>query len=216
SYQGTPPHRAGRRTCPCPPSPLPPPAARLFRRLGLPPAPDLPAAPAASLAGLPPRGVRPVLAELTGASLLVEHTAGRYTFHDLLRAYATDQAHRTDTDQQRHTATIRMLDHYLHTAYTADRLLDPARDPITLTPPAPAVTPQHTADHQQALDWFTVEHPVLLAAAAQAAATGFDTHTWQLTWILWPFLNRRGHWHDQATVGRAAVAAAQRLADPTA
>src|SRR5262249_58345018 len=104
-------------------------------------------------------------------------TAGRYTFHDLLRAYATNLAHRIDTDQQRHTATARILDHYLHTAHTANRLLDPAPDPITLTPPAPDVTPQQPADHQQALDWFTVEHPGLLAPIDQAAATEFDTHT---------------------------------------
>src|SRR5262249_42595375 len=50
----------------------------------------------------------------------------------------------------------------------------------------------------------------------QAAATGFDTHAWQLAWTLDTFLNRRGHWHDWAAVGRAAVAAAHRLADPTA
>src|SRR5262249_35587474 len=168
-----------------------------------------------SLAGLPADTVRPVLAELTRASLLVEHVPGRYTFHDLLRAYATELAHRIDTDQQRHTATVRVLNHYLHTAYTAERLLDPAGDPLTLPPPAPGVTPQHPADHQQALDWFAVEHPVLLAAIDQAAATGFDTHIWQLAWTMRTFLDRRGHWHDKVAVGRAALAAAYRLADPT-
>src|SRR5262249_9437903 len=167
---------------------LTPDAARLFRLLGLHPGPDLSAAAAISLAGLPPSAVRPVLAELTGASLLVEHSPGRYTFHDLLRAYATDLARRIDTDQQRHTATVRTLDHYLHTAYTADRLLYPGRNPIILPPPAPGVTPQQPGDYQQALDWFTVEHPVLLAVVDQAAATGFDTHTWQLTWTLRTFL----------------------------
>jgi tetratricopeptide (TPR) repeat protein len=157
-----------------------------------------------------------VLAELTQVSLLVEYTPGRYIFHDLLRAYASDLAQRLDTDQQRHTAIVRMLDHYLHSAYTADRLLDPARDPLTLPPPVPGVTPQQPADYQQALDWFTVEYPVLMAVVEQAAAAGFDTHTGQLAWILRPFLDRRGNWHDQAAVGRAAVAASRRLADPTA
>src|SRR5262249_1007021 len=108
----------------------------------------------------------------------------------------------------------RMLDHYLRTAYTANRLLAPTRDPITL--PARGVTPQHPTDYQQALDWFTVEHPVLLAAIDHAATTGFDTHTWQLAWSLRTFLDRRGRSHDWATPGRAAVAAAHRLADPTA
>jgi tetratricopeptide (TPR) repeat protein len=195
---------------------LTPDAARLFRLLGLHPGPDLAAPAAASLAGLPASTVRPMLAELTRASLLVEHTPGRYTFHDLLRAYATDLTHTTDPDQQRRDATHRMLDHYLHTAHLADRLLYPSRDPITLTPPQPRVTLQHTADYQQAMAWFTTERPVLLAAVDHAAALGFDTHTWQQAWTLSTFLNRQGHWHDLAVTGRAAVAAAGRLADPAA
>jgi tetratricopeptide (TPR) repeat protein len=195
---------------------LAPDAARLFRLLGLHPGPDLSARATASLAGLPLSAVRPLLAELTRASLLVEHSIGRYTFHDLLRAYATDLAHRIDTEQQRRTATHRMLDHYLHTAHTADRLLDPARDQVTLTPPQPGVTPEHPADLQQALDWFTTEHPVLLAAVDHAATTGFNAHTGQLAWTLWTFLIRRGHWRDWAATSHAAVAAAQRLADVTA
>jgi tetratricopeptide (TPR) repeat protein len=156
-----------------------------------------------------------LLGELTRASLLVEHTAGRYTFHDLLRAYATDLAHTTDTDQRRRDATHRVLDHYLHTAHTAARLLAPIRDLITLAPPQPGVTPEHPADHEQALDWFTAERPVLLAAIDHAAATGFDVHTWQLAWTLANFLDWRGHWHDLAAAGRVAVAAAGRLGDPT-
>src|SRR5262249_22060884 len=118
---------------------LSPDAARLFRLLGLHPGPDIAAPAAASLAGIPIDQARPLLAELTRASLLVEHIPGRYTFHDLLRAYATDLAHTTDLDQQRHDATLRMLDHYLHTADTADRLLNPTEDPLAPTPPQPGV-----------------------------------------------------------------------------
>jgi ribosomal protein S12 methylthiotransferase accessory factor len=109
-----------------------------------------------------------------------------------------------------------MLDHYLYTGYTASRLLNPTRDPITLTPPQPGTVPEHPTDLQQALDWFTTEHAVLLAAADHAATTGFDTHTWQLAWTLDTFLERRGHWHDWAATQQAAVAAAARLADLTA
>jgi len=68
--------------------------------------------------------------------------------------------------------------------------------------------------HEQALAWFTAEHPVLLAAVDHAAATGFDTHTWQLTLTQWTFRHWQGHWHGQIAAGRATVAAAQRLADP--
>jgi len=195
---------------------LTPAAARLFRLLGLHPSPDIGAPAAASLAGQAPDTVRPVLAELTRASLLAEPTPGRYTFHDLLHDYAHQLAATTDTDAQRLAATGRILDHYLHTAHPAARLLDPTHDPIPLTPPRAGVTPEQLTAETQAWDWFSVQRPVLLAVVGHAAATGHDTHTWQLAWTLWSFLERRGHWHDQTSVGQAAVAAAQRLADPAA
>jgi DNA-binding SARP family transcriptional activator/tetratricopeptide (TPR) repeat protein len=192
---------------------LTPEAARLFRLLGLHPGPDISAAAAASLAGVPLLQVRPLLAELARAHLIVEHTPGRYTFHDLLRAYATEQAHTTDTDDERHAASRRMLDHYLHTAYTADRLLNPHRDPITPPPSHPGVIPETPTGHGQDLEWFTTEHPVLLTAIHHAAHTGFDTHTWHLAWALSTFLDRRGHWYDWAITQQIALAAALRLGD---
>ena len=195
---------------------LTPEAARLFRLLGLHPGPDTSAPAAASLAALPLPEARSLLGELTRANLLAEHVPGRYTFHDLLRTYATEQARRLDPDQQRKDATHRVLDHYLHTAQTAAWLLHPTRDPITLTPAQPGVIAEHPTDSQLALDWFTTEHAVLLAAVDHAAATEYDTHTWQLAWALADFLGRRGHWHDWATTEQAAVAAAERLADPAA
>ncbi len=67
-------------------------AARLFRLLGLHPGPDFTAAAAASLAGLPAPEAHRLLAELTRASLIDEHVPGRFAFHDLLRAYAGEQA----------------------------------------------------------------------------------------------------------------------------
>jgi DNA-binding SARP family transcriptional activator/tetratricopeptide (TPR) repeat protein/DNA-binding XRE family transcriptional regulator len=191
-------------------------AARLFRLLGLHPGPDTTAPAAASLAALPTARVRPLLAELERANLILEHTPGRYTLHDLLRAYATDLAHTTDPDRERRAATGRLLDHYLHTAHAADRLLNTSRDSITLTPPRPGVTPEDLADLPQALAWFTTERAVLLAAVDHAAATGFDTHTCHLAWTLRTFANRRGHWHDWAAAGHTALTAAGRLADPTA
>jgi DNA-binding SARP family transcriptional activator len=195
---------------------LSPGAARLFRLFGLHSGPDISTPTAASLAALAMAEVRPLLAELTHASLIIEHTSGRYALHDLLHAYAAEQARTHDSETDRHAATHRLLDHYLHTAHTADGLMDPIRDPIALNPPRPGVTPEHVTDHQQALAWFTIEYPALLSAVDHAAATGFDTHTWQLAWTLWTFLLRRGHWHDWVATGRAAVAAAGRLADPLA
>jgi len=195
-----------------------PAAAQLFRLLGLHPGPDISAAAAASLAGLSLPDTRHLLAELTRASLLTEHTPGRYTFHDLLRAYATDLTHTQDSADQRRAAVGRILDHYMHTAHNAACLLDPARDEITLAlvPPGPGVSPEQPADHGQALAWLTSEHPVLLVVVRLAAEAGFDTHTWQLTWALDTFLDRQGHWHDLTTAWQTALSAARKLNDPAA
>jgi tetratricopeptide (TPR) repeat protein/DNA-binding XRE family transcriptional regulator len=192
---------------------LTPGAAQLLRLLGLHPGPDICAEAAASLAGLSPHRTRPILAELVRTHLITEHLPGRYTFHDLLRAYAVEQAHSTDTDQQRHAATHRILDHYLHSAHAAAMLLVPTRDPITLTPVQPGVTPQAFTDDEQAQRWFDGEYPVALAAVGHAAASGFETHTWQLAWTLADALDRRGRWREWTTIQHAAVTAAHRLAD---
>jgi tetratricopeptide (TPR) repeat protein len=191
-------------------------AARLFRLLGLHPGPDISIPATASLAGLPADRVRPLLAELTRTNLIVEHAPGRYTFHDLLRAYAAEQAHDIEADDQRRAAVRRALDHYLHTAHAAAVLLDPHRDPITPGPPHPGTGPEHLADHEHALAWFTAEHPVLLATVDHAAGNELDSHALELAWTLTDFLYRQGHWHDLAVTQRAALAAARRLADTSA
>jgi tetratricopeptide (TPR) repeat protein/transcriptional regulator with XRE-family HTH domain len=191
---------------------LSPPAARLFRLLGMHLGPDISAAAAASLAGSPPAEVRPLLAELTRASLISEPTPGRYTWHDLLRAYASELAG-ADPEPERRAAQTRLLDHYTHTAHAADKHLDPARDPLPLAPAQPGATPEEPADQKQALAWFSAEHAALLAAVELAATAGFDTHTWQLAWSLASFFTRRGHWHDLIATQHAAVDAA-RSADP--
>ncbi|MGD0556774.1 MAG: tetratricopeptide repeat protein [Streptosporangiaceae bacterium] len=195
---------------------LTPAAARLFRLLGLHPGQDTDALAAASLAGLPISTVRPLLAELTQGSLLVEHAPGRYILHDLLRAYVTHLTQRIDAEDQRRAATGRVLDHYLHSAYAAALLLDTPAGPLTLESAPPGVTPQQHADYKQAMRWFTAEYRVILASIDHAAAAGYDTHAWQLTWAVSTFLDRQGHWHDFAVAGCAAVAAADRLADPAA
>jgi tetratricopeptide (TPR) repeat protein/transcriptional regulator with XRE-family HTH domain len=195
---------------------LSPAAARLFRLLGLQPGPDISAAAAASLAGLPPLRVRAVLAELTGAHLIVEHLPHRYTFHDLLRVYAEEQARHCEDADDRREAIHRLLDHYVLTAHAASRLLHPVRDPITPVEPRPSVTAEHFTDNSAARIWFSAEHAVLLAALDHAVGTGFHAHTWQLAWSLVTFLDWQGHWHDFVATQRAAVTAAEHLGDVAA
>nr|MDT0656741.1 tetratricopeptide repeat protein [Micromonospora sp. DSM 115978] len=193
---------------------LNPPAARLFRLVGLHPGPDLAGPAAASLAAEPESVVRPLLAELVRAHLITEHTPGRYASHDLLRAYATELVHRDDAEPERRSALGRLFDHYLHTADAAARLLHPYRDGVDLELPAAGAVVEKIETTAYAMDWFAAEHPALMAAIRQAAGTGFDPMAWRLAWALWEFLDRRGHWHDWADSQRTALAAARRSADP--
>jgi tetratricopeptide (TPR) repeat protein len=186
------------------------PAARMFRLLGIHPGPDVSAPAAASLAGVRLDQAREALTELTRGHMLAEPSPGRYVFHDLLRAYAAEQAAAADDDQARYAAVGRMLDHYLHTAHTAALLLKPSREPVILAPPRPGVTTEDLADYRQALDWLETEHKVLLAAVALAAENGFDACAWQLPASM-DFLDRRGHWQESAAIQRIALAAATRL-----
>jgi DNA-binding SARP family transcriptional activator len=191
---------------------LSPAAARTFRLLGIHPGPDATAPATASLTAVSGEQASAALNELAAAHLLTEHAPGRYAFHDLLRAYAADQARTHDTGEEQHQALRRALDHYLHTAYAADRLLRPVRmDMLTLAPLQPGTAPEELADDQQAWQWLEAEHPVLLAAIVQAAAHGFDLHACQLLWTLVTFLDRRGKWNDSLAVQTVSLAAAQRL-----
>jgi DNA-binding SARP family transcriptional activator/Tfp pilus assembly protein PilF len=191
------------------------PGRQLFRLLGLHFGPDISTPAAASLAGLPKEQIRPALAELARAHLVTERVPGRFTFHDLLRAYAAEVAHNHDPDDYRRMAMHRVLDHYLHTAYHADELLSPYRNrPFTLAEASAGVTPEILADQKQALAWFESEQAVLLATLRQEH--GFDTYVWQLAWTLASFLEYQGHWRDWRDSLRLALEASSRLPDKTA
>jgi DNA-binding SARP family transcriptional activator len=191
--------------------------AQQFRLLGLLAEPDIAMSTAASLAGVPLAQVRRQLAALARAHLLTEWAPGRFALHDLLREYAGELSATYDTEADRRLAVRRVLDHYLHTAYSADQFLRPRRDdPIVLAPLQPLVTPETLTDCRGALAWLATERSGLLAALRQAADYGFDTHAWQLAWALNTYLDRHGHWYDAAASYRAGLEAAQRLGDRNA
>ncbi|MEV4713172.1 BTAD domain-containing putative transcriptional regulator [Micromonospora sp. NPDC049374] len=195
---------------------LAPAAAELFRLIGLHPGPELEVAAVASLAGSPMPAVRRLLAVLARANLVTEHAPGRYVLHDLLRAYAAEQAEAEEPVVSRRAATQRLLDYCLHTAYAADRLLYPHRDPILLADPEPGVIPTALTDGAAAMRWLVAEHRVLLAAVNLAARDGWDRHAWELAWSLTSYVNLRALWHDQVAVQGAALPSAVRLADRVA
>lgn len=193
------------------------PAARLFRLVaGLHPVRDGTIATAASLAGAPASRVRAPLAELTRANLLSEHVPGRYSCHDLLRAYASElsQAHDTDRD----AARCRLVDYYVHTASAAQRLVggdvEDGMGAGAAAPGDPGVRMTDFPGRDEAMAWFEAERPALLATLGLAEDLRLDRQVCRLARALFVFLHGRGHWHDRAETQRAAVAAAGRLGDP--
>jgi transcriptional regulator with XRE-family HTH domain len=198
---------------------LSPPSARLFRLLSLHPGRDIGVAAAASLVAVPPAEAGSMLSELTEAGLVTERMPGWYVLHDLLGAYANDLALRTDPPDARRAATIRMLDHYVHSTHAAATLLDPSDDPcpVPLAPPAAGVAPeqQHT-DQEQATAWLNEQQAVLQTVLHHAIGTGFATHAWHLAWNLDTFLFRGGHRHDHLATWQVALRAAEQLDNPDA
>jgi tetratricopeptide (TPR) repeat protein/transcriptional regulator with XRE-family HTH domain len=192
---------------------LPDAAARMFRLLGLHPGPDISAPAAASLAGVPLDAARAALRDLARASLIIESAPGRYGFHDLLRAYAAEQAPAPRIINERREAIHRMLDHYLHTALHAHVVLYPGRQRIDLNAPRALVTPEVFAAKPSALAWLRTEYQVLLKVVDLAAREGFDGHAWRLPVVLWTFFDVCAHWHGGARTHRTALEAARRCGE---
>jgi tetratricopeptide (TPR) repeat protein len=190
---------------------LAPPAARVFRLLGLHAGLDISLPAAAALTELTPTQVRPLLEGLTGVHLLEETSRGRYRFHDLLRVYAAERAAVEETDHTRASALQRMLTWYLHTADAAVRTLFPPHFRVPL--PDPTWPPLVFPDSTQALDWCASELPNLIAAIRQAAAHGYYVLAWKLPAVLWDFLHLRKQWTNWITIHQIGLAAARHIHD---
>ena len=190
-------------------------AARLFRLIGLSPAPEVTVDAAASLVNLSPGQARVLLGELTRACLLIEPGPGRFTCHDLLRAYATERCLSEESAADQAAARRRLLDHYLHSAVAAMLVLNPNRVPPDLAPPAAGAVSTTFVTQAQAAAWFEAERPALLASIA-SDEPGDDGHIWKLSYAMSDYFAARGHWTQWYAAQRRAVAATQRLGDRSA
>jgi tetratricopeptide (TPR) repeat protein/transcriptional regulator with XRE-family HTH domain len=182
-------------------------AARMFRLLGLHPGPDISAGAAASVADVPADQARRLLADLARAYLVAQDTTGRFTFHDLLRSYAAEQAQAVEA------ALRRVLDFYLATATAAALILNPRRLLVDPVSPEPDVVPEEITTGPQALEWFGREYGVLMRLITIAAETGSDVHAWRLPWSVLGLFERRARYEDWAAAYSVALAAAGRLGD---
>jgi tetratricopeptide (TPR) repeat protein len=195
---------------------LPSEAARLFRLLGLHPGPDFGLGAAASLAGVTRRRARQLLNVLVGAHLLEQTAPERYEFHDLLRAYAADQAHDEEPADERGAALRRLLDWYLRAADAAQTWIVPANDRVPMEPPADGVEVPSFAEYDAAVDWSEREQPNILPAMRAAEAAGLDGHAWRLATVWWHAQAPSALATEWLAIGEIGLRAVQRVGDRAA
>ncbi|MGP3688267.1 AfsR/SARP family transcriptional regulator [Streptomyces sp. IBSNAI002] len=182
---------------------LSPAAARMFRLFGLVPGGDLPLRGAAALAGVELRAAERLLAELVRSHLLEEHAPGRFTFHDLLRAYAVERVREQGGEA---AALDRLHSWYLGSTDNAVRLLQP--EALRL-PVEAAGESLGFADAGAALEWMDAERPNAVALVQRAAEHGPRKLAWTLADALRPYMMRRAYAVDWLAVGAAGLAAAE-------
>ncbi|WP_232292728.1 AfsR/SARP family transcriptional regulator [Saccharopolyspora erythraea] len=187
-------------------------SARLFRRLGEHPGTDVDRGAAAALAGTTVAEVQPRLESLISVHLLHKSGPERYARHDLVRLYTAAVAEE-EPAADRHAATERLLDYYLHTADAGRRLVtDEAWQPAMRVARPPAESPE-LSTVKEALDWFRAEETNLHRALALAGARGDHGRAWRLALCLERFQHHLGDLPAQAEAARLGLAAARELGD---
>jgi DNA-binding SARP family transcriptional activator/Flp pilus assembly protein TadD len=193
---------------------LDPAAARMFRLLGLHPGPDLDRHAAAALTGTTVKQAGRVLDALTRAHLTQLTGPGRYSMHDLLRAYARDLAAGSDPEDEQQAALTRLFDHYLHTAAVAMDALFPGERRPCIPPPATPAPP--VTDSAVALAWLDAERATLVAVTVHTASHGWPGHATRLAATLFRYLDNGGHYPEAITIHSQARLAACHVGDPAA
>ncbi|GAA1840404.1 hypothetical protein GCM10009687_01790 [Asanoa iriomotensis] len=181
------------------------PERRMFRLLGLFPGTAVGVAAAASLAGAPAASAGRSLAKLAEANMVTELADGRFTTHDLLRAYACELVAKEEA------ASRRLVDHYVHSAETADKLLWPHRHRRTAPAPPDGVSVADLGDQEGATAWLVAEQPVLLALLDSPVID--DPTTARLARALTTHLHRSMQPGLVHTVATAALRATERSGD---
>ena len=189
-------------------------AARAFRLLGLHPGADVDAYAVAALTETTLRQARGLLDRLARAHLIQPAGTGRYRMHDLLRAYAADQAAGSGSEPERAAALTRLFDHYLATAAAAAAALFPA-DPDQPARPRPAGPVPPVTSPAAALAWLDAQRATLVAVAAHAADHGWPGHAIGLAATIFRYLDV-GHFTDAAAMHDHARRAAARAGDRAA
>ena len=192
---------------------LPEATARLFRLLGVFPGNDFSSAGAAALVGTPASVVRRLLGDLADAHLIEQLAADRYQFHDLLRAYALNQAQQTDPHTELTAAIARLAEWYLRSAESLASLDAYAHGHrhVTLDLPAQDAPAARFTDYAEAISWFHEERTNVTALVRAVTKAAPAEVAWQVPALLRHVYDRERTFDDWFAVTRLGLAAARSL-----
>lgn len=193
---------------------LEPETARVFRLLGLHPATTIVAPAVAALADVEVPAAERLLDRLVAVHLANSTRPGQYHLHDLLRVYAAELTTQVDTAADRHAATGRTVEWYLHSVQNASiavtanisrsHLVQSAHQPVTFT------------DTRSAIRWLENEQDAFVPWISLAARHGYDDYAWRIAWRLRNFLDVGFLVQEGIETALLGVEAADRLGDPRA
>ncbi|WP_328493433.1 tetratricopeptide repeat protein [Streptomyces sp. NBC_00414] len=189
----------------------------MFELLGAASLPEISLPAAANLLGLTERGAVSTFEVLERASLIEQHVPGRWRMHDLIQLYAAQQARKIQPTIHQEVALDRLVYFYLHSAHSADRVINPRRPPIEISSPGSSCRPLSFSDPVKARDWFGSELACLRSVQVLAVESGrCHRAAWQLTWAMDTYQYRQGYLHERIAAWRSALAAAQTEGDAVA
>jgi len=136
--------------------------ARAMRLCALLDAADFPVAVAAVLLDQPEAETEEQLEHLVEAGLLEPHSADRYRFHDLVRAFAARRADREDPAADREAALVR-LTMFLHATLLQAMSATEQAGSLSIHLFSVPLTGLRFADAAEARSWLLAEHTLLVA-----------------------------------------------------
>ncbi|GAA2670681.1 Tetratricopeptide repeat-containing protein [Actinosynnema pretiosum] len=192
---------------------IPADARRLFRLLGLHPSNDFDLRSVAALLDSPVALTRRLLEGLVDAHLVERTGADRYTFHDLLRLYARNQAEEEESWEAMAEAFDRLSLWHFHAVSRVVDLIAPERAAGPRVEQAPGlITPEFT-DRAEALTWYERERHNLPPLVRAAGERGLHSTARLLADELREIYSRYNHFDDWLVTGEVALTSARRLGD---
>ena len=192
---------------------LPAEQQRLFRLLSTYPGLDFPPQLAAAVVGVKTGSVRARLDGLVWARLLEVRQDDRYAFHDLVRDYATERLEAEESAEERHAASLRMVDWFTHTGNNVDRRLFSYREAVPMLPVSDGVEPLSFDDDDAAMNWCVRERSEIVGVIEYAVSAGLHDHVWRLVNTVGEVMLGQGFKAEVMQGLTAAVASARAAGD---